>query len=774
MQNALTKGATDSMLLESPVSVTNKLNEGFNSESELPRSNHRRPINRPTSYNQNQLSSTNQQSNFDQNRQNFANAQTYNQNQQSYTNAGNQYNQNQQSSFSSQPQSQNSAPSFNTKPSFFGSVEPTRESFSSQNGYTTPQPRVKFATDLNFDTPPPSRTRFNTLSFSSPTAVASSSTSSPPRLYNDESFRVSSTPKSTLNDANNAALVSKVRPFSHPADLSFNEMYSTPDTLDDYVYSQSPPPPLGTLLFNSTPRFGHNSQASSQQQPLSPQRTTNSYSFSYSQNGNRHGGTQVQPQSTYQTSGPVQTVTPTTITRSTFQPNTFTPLSQPVAGNLVQPTVPQTNDIHEQQVLAETAAFAGRGKYQDFFYNHQNNFISQNGGIEKANPGFTSTPAPKVPTTLNPNVASDNEDLYKTTPYEQNNANSENPDALLDLLSTLPASQPFSDKGATKPAVSQFLLNVTLANSNFEAKNTESTIDQTLTSLLTNETQEAYKQLFPQIVEEILSTRDTSDLQSEHSSGLVQSSSPKPQPTAQKSAADVRDLAQIFSRALSAYLEDPEEFRRILSEVRPTEPPSTNSLKSETENEVLAFSEDSERTTAHPPMVVSSTTTRQIRDPETFAEEINNFMIAEPSQADTYSPSRSTIGVSFSVSPLIDYTTISNTTAHPTTIEETTPTQPVQPSSSLQPTTPTFPLSRNSDYNDNSIGLVPPAPPSFQQDSYTNELSNLEQSKTALDGSYSNSFSPVTSPSTLKTSFYSDGQKASTVPSKGMKKKKFK
>ncbi|KAJ8889667.1 hypothetical protein PR048_009168 [Dryococelus australis] len=34
---------------------------------------------------------------------------------------------------------------------------------------------------------------------------------------------------------------------------------------------------------------------------------------------------------------------------------------------------------------------------------------------------------------------------------------------------------------------------------------------------------------------------------------------------------DLRALAQVFSRALSAYLDDPEEFRKALSEVRPTE-----------------------------------------------------------------------------------------------------------------------------------------------------------------------------------------------------------
>lgn len=50
--------------------------------------------------------------------------------------------------------------------------------------------------------------------------------------------------------------------------------------------------------------------------------------------------------------------------------------------------------------------------------------------------------------------------------------------------------------------------------------------------------------------------------------------------------ADLRELAQVFTRALSAYLEDPESFRKVLAEVRPTEPPpslATDDLEKETE-----------------------------------------------------------------------------------------------------------------------------------------------------------------------------------------------
>ncbi|XP_054272343.1 mucin-3A-like [Macrosteles quadrilineatus] len=67
-----------------------------------------------------------------------------------------------------------------------------------------------------------------------------------------------------------------------------------------------------------------------------------------------------------------------------------------------------------------------------------------------------------------------------------------------------------------------------------------------------------------------------------------------------RDSTDLRELAQVFSRALSAYLEDPDSFRRILSEVRPTEPTSasgsdlTQNLE-ENEDEVLDFSDASNR-----------------------------------------------------------------------------------------------------------------------------------------------------------------------------------
>lgn len=54
------------------------------------------------------------------------------------------------------------------------------------------------------------------------------------------------------------------------------------------------------------------------------------------------------------------------------------------------------------------------------------------------------------------------------------------------------------------------------------------------------------------------------DLDGQHSKNPAFAAAGSPQ---------LRELAQVFTHALSAYLQDPETFRKILSEIRPTEPP---------------------------------------------------------------------------------------------------------------------------------------------------------------------------------------------------------
>lgn len=54
------------------------------------------------------------------------------------------------------------------------------------------------------------------------------------------------------------------------------------------------------------------------------------------------------------------------------------------------------------------------------------------------------------------------------------------------------------------------------------------------------------------------------DLEAQHSKNPILSAAGTPQ---------LREIAQVFTHALSAYLQDPEQFRKILSEIRPTQPP---------------------------------------------------------------------------------------------------------------------------------------------------------------------------------------------------------
>lgn len=102
-----------------------------------------------------------------------------------------------------------------------------------------------------------------------------------------------------------------------------------------------------------------------------------------------------------------------------------------------------------------------------------------------------------------------------------------------------------------------------------------------LTSVfLSNKTISQYESLFPDerksssvTVRPAITTTTTSkyqndldnDLEAQHSKHPILSAAGTPQ---------LREIAQVFTHALSAYLQDPEQFRKILSEIRPTEPPN--------------------------------------------------------------------------------------------------------------------------------------------------------------------------------------------------------
>lgn len=109
-----------------------------------------------------------------------------------------------------------------------------------------------------------------------------------------------------------------------------------------------------------------------------------------------------------------------------------------------------------------------------------------------------------------------------------------------------------------------------------------------------------------------------------------------------RSSAELRELAAVFTRALTAYLDDPENFRKILAEVRPTEPPSVKTSVTE-EQEVLDFSDDSKRQRGKP--TESSTTSPNL------AAEINGMTQSINALTDL-----STIIPQYTSSPLIEIT----------------------------------------------------------------------------------------------------------------------
>lgn len=124
--------------------------------------------------------------------------------------------------------------------------------------------------------------------------------------------------------------------------------------------------------------------------------------------------------------------------------------------------------------------------------------------------------------------------------------------------------------------------------------------DRNIELLLTHSTVDRYKELFNGKEEGGATTTTTTnpvqdsenDLDTETSNGPVQTT-PR-----------IRQLAQVFTKALSAYLDDPETFRKVLEEVRPTEPPNletttttttaaaaTTTVAPSDDDEVLNFSD---------------------------------------------------------------------------------------------------------------------------------------------------------------------------------------
>ncbi|KAE9539896.1 hypothetical protein AGLY_005148 [Aphis glycines] len=184
-----------------------------------------------------------------------------------------------------------------------------------------------------------------------------------------------------------------------------------------------------------------------------------------------------------------------------------------------------------------------------------------------------------------------------------------------------------------------------LSSTGIDSTETTTPVDSLhIPAVLTQNTKEAYNKLF----------RNDTVKESMITVKLADTSNTAPNPTSavnlaftqglnlNRSSAELRELAAVFTRALTAYLDDPENFRKILAEVRPTEPPSVKTSATE-EQEVLDFSDDSKRNQGKP--------TEPSTPSPNLAAEINGMTQSINVQADL-----STIVPQYTLSPLIEIT----------------------------------------------------------------------------------------------------------------------
>ena len=150
-------------------------------------------------------------------------------------------------------------------------------------------------------------------------------------------------------------------------------------------------------------------------------------------------------------------------------------------------------------------------------------------------------------------------------------------------------------------------------------------INQEISSVfLSDKTVTKYEELFPverrstepstyrnydttQSDEGLKDGEESNDLETQHSKNPVLSAAGSPQ---------LREIAQVFTHALSAYLQDPEQFRKILSEIRPTTPSPIQT------NEISRFANENEfirqETGYNSARSTSSATTNKPEDLEIF------------------------------------------------------------------------------------------------------------------------------------------------------------
>lgn len=154
------------------------------------------------------------------------------------------------------------------------------------------------------------------------------------------------------------------------------------------------------------------------------------------------------------------------------------------------------------------------------------------------------------------------------------------------------------------------------------------------TSILTRHTIASYTELFNlnnalegnATVAELAAEADTDVGEDDDDDDLEIEQSEGPLNGAKKSnSTRLRELAQVFTHALSAYLQDPDTFKRVLTEIRPTEPSATTtdggqfeattlypitteeySSVTKEKDEVLDFSDDADASRRRKPVVTTT------------------------------------------------------------------------------------------------------------------------------------------------------------------------
>ncbi|XP_055534523.1 uncharacterized protein LOC129723993 isoform X2 [Wyeomyia smithii] len=280
--------------------------------------------------------------------------------------------------------------------------------------------------------------------------------------------------------------------------------------------------------------------------------------------------------------------------------NSFNFNAKPFIARTTDPT-PTSTTTRQQPIKATTATSGSRGSTT-----HQTSTLNQKTAEHNLNfPAYTTARKPNtkikdkpfytptIPTILNRASPENTTPAIPTTPSQSGAA-----EHAMEMMKTLQKLEMSETALESRPGVEvppssgpNALHSLALYFANDSENNTAATVTPVITHLQTEQpemensrisvsaklfsqkTIDKYQQLFdvknPSTTTESLDfeTRiaddSSNDLEGQFSRHPIFGASGSPQ---------IRELAQVFTHALSAYLQDPESFRRILSEIRPKEP----------------------------------------------------------------------------------------------------------------------------------------------------------------------------------------------------------